>query len=130
MILYILLRNFTIFNNPEKLKKILVKILFLLLLSILIKNIARIYPNLLINNEKKTTEWPNIYSENKNIERIENIAIYKNGQFLFYKPKEGSCHYTPGPCTHYFYNTDFTLDEINLEIINTYKVFFFKRNLN
>jgi hypothetical protein len=130
LILYILLRNFTIFTNLEKFKKILVNILFLLLLSISIKNIARIYPNLLIKNEKKTTEWPNIYSENKNIEKIDNIAIYKNGQFLFYKSREGSCYYTPGPCTHYFYNADFTLDEINLEIINTYKVFFFKRNLN
>jgi hypothetical protein len=38
-----------------------------LLLSISSKNIARIYPNLSIKNEKKTTGWPNIYSENKNI---------------------------------------------------------------
>jgi hypothetical protein len=129
LILYILLRNFAIFTNPERFKKILVSILFLLLLSISIKNIARIYPKLLINNEIKTTQWPNIYSENKNVEKIENIAIYKNGQFLFYKSREGSCHYTPSPCTHYFYNTDFTLDEINLETINTYKVFFFKKNL-
>jgi hypothetical protein len=129
LILYILLRNFAIFTNPERFKKILVSILFLLLLSISIKNIARIYPKLLINNEIKTAQWPNIYSENKNVEKIENIAIYKNGQFLFYKSREGSCHYTPSPCTHYFYNTDFTLDEINLETINTYKVFFFKKNL-
>jgi hypothetical protein len=127
LVLFILLRHFTIFQNPKKFKKILVNIISLLLLSIAIKNIARIYPNLLTKNENKTTVWPNIYSENKIEQKIENIRIYKNGQFLFYKSKEGSCHYTSSPCTHYFYKSDFTLDEINLETINTYKVFFFKK---
>jgi hypothetical protein len=130
LIIYILLRNFKIFSYPEKFKRVSVNILFLLLLSISIKNIARIYPNLLIKNEEKKNEWPNIYSENKNVKKIENTAIYKNEQFLFYKSREGGCHYAPSPCTHYFYNSDFTLDEINLETINTYKVFFFKKNLN
>jgi hypothetical protein len=130
LIIYILLRNFKIFSYPEKFKRVSVNILFLLLLSISIKNIARIYPNLLIKNEEKKNEWPNIYSENKNVKKIENTAIYKNEQFLFYKSREGSCHYAPSPCTHYFYNSDFTLDEINLETINTYKVFFFKKDLN
>jgi len=124
LIIFILLRHFTIFKNP---KKFLINIISLLLLSIAIKNIARIYPNLLTKNENKTTEWPNIYSENKIEQKIENIPIYKNGQFLFYKSKQGSCHYTSSPCTHYFYKSDFTLDEINLETINTYKVFFFKK---
>lgn len=126
IILFTLFKNFLIFKNYEKMKRLLFNIVIVLLLAIVIKNIIRIYPNLETNNNTKYA-WPNIYSENNDREKLENFSIYKNGEFLFYKSSYGTCHYSKSPCTHYFNNTDFTLDEINLKIIRNYKIFYFQR---
>ena len=100
-----------------------------MLIAITSKHVARIFPEItsMYNNQKA---WPNIYSDEKNSKKNDNIPIYKNGQFLFYKSKTGTCYFNSSPCTHYFYQTDFTIDEINLKIFAGYKFFYFNKSSN
>jgi hypothetical protein len=128
LFLLITLGNFNFFKSQEKFKKIITALVALLLLAIVTKNVMRIYPKLIVQKNDSQSPWPNIYSENKNSQKIDNISLYKNGQFLFYKSKDGTCHYNSGPCTHYFNANDGSLDEINLKTFHGYKIFYFKKN--
>ena len=128
MFLLITIGNFNFFQRQEKFKKIITALVALLLLAIVTKNAMRIYPKLIVQKNDSQSPWPNIYSENKNSQKIDNISLYKNGQFLFYKSKDGTCHYNRGPCTHYFNANDGSLDEINLKTFYGYKIFYFKKN--
>jgi len=127
LFLLITLGNFNFFHSHEKLKKTLIALSSLLLLAIVAKNTMRIYPKLFVEKNDRESAWPNIYSENKNSKKIDNIPIYKGEQFLFYKSKNGTCHYSKSPCTHYFNHADSPLDEINLKFFKGYKIFYFKK---
>ena len=97
-----------------------------MVLTISVKNILRIFPKITNLNNYQSV-WPNIYSDDLYLIKKENIPIYKNKQFLFYKSKIGTCYYSSSPCTHYFNKTDFTLNEINFKIFKGYKFFYFKK---
>jgi hypothetical protein len=124
LLLLIILGNFNFFQDYEKFKKIVIFFIVLLLSVITIKHTVRISTEItgMRNNQ---SPWPNIYSDSKYSKKVENIPIYKNEQFLFYKSKNSTCYFSSSPCTHYFYQTDFTLDEINLKIFTGYKFFYF-----
>ena len=129
LLLLIILGNFNFFQDYKKFKKIMTFLITLMLIAITSKHVARIFPEItsMYNNQKA---WPNIYSDEKNSKKNDNIPIYKNGQFLFYKSKTGTCYFNSSPCTHYFYQTDFTIDEINLKIFAGYKFFYFNKSSN
>ena len=118
----IALGHFQIFENILKYKKFLSVIVILLICGVISKNIFRIVKNYTSNHP-----WPAIYSENNDLKKIDNIPIIKNKKIIFYKSKNGTCHYNKSPCTHYFNGNDFTIDEINLKILFGYKIFYFNK---
>ena len=118
----IALGHFQIFENIFKYKKFLSVIVILLICGVISKNIFRIVKNYTSNNP-----WPAIYSENNDLKKIDNIPIIKNKKIIFYKSKNGTCHYNKSPCTHYFNGNDFTIDEINLKILFGYKIYYFNK---
>jgi hypothetical protein len=122
LLLLISLGNLQIFNNIFKFKKILYIIVLLLFFGVISKNIFRI-----VNNYTLKNPWPSIYSEKNDLTKIDNIPIIKNKKIIFYKSKSGTCHYNKSPCTHYFNGNDFTLDEINLKILFSYKIYYFSK---
>lgn len=126
LFLLIISGNFNFFQNLFKFKKVIIFFLTLMILTISVKNIIRIFPKI-TNMNNYQNAWPNIYSDDLHSIKKENIPLYKNGQFLFYKSKIGTCYYSSSPCTHYFNKTDFTLSEINFKIFKGYKFFYFKK---
>jgi len=126
LFLLIILGNYNFFQNLIKFKKVVVFFLVLMLLVISVKNLIRIFPKI-TNIKNYQSAWPNIYSDDPYSKKDENIPIFKNKEFLFYKSKSGACYFSSAPCTHYFYQTDFILNEINLKILKGYKFFYFQK---
>ena len=119
------IKNFRFFYNETRLEKSLKYLIIVLVLGVTLKNINRI--NNGISNQLSI--WPNIYdSDNKEntFSKKENIAIKKNNQIIFYKSKKNECYYSQSPCTHFFNGNDFTLEEINIKKVKSYKIYYFE----
>ena len=108
--------------NIDNFKKYFKVILVVLLIGIALKSFARIYNNI----ESKNSAWPSIYTDEKIDKKYNIYPIYLNNKVVFYKPSQSMCYFTnKTPCTHLVDN-EFKATEINLNIFNGYKIYFFK----
>ena len=113
LIISALLKNFTIFNNLEKLKKSLIVVFIILFCGVFLKNLNRIISN--YKGQTVVTIWPRIYTD-------EIQPVFRNSKLLFYKNEKNTCYFSKSPCTHLL---EFNLDDLNLKELNTYKIFYF-----
>jgi hypothetical protein len=113
LIISALLKNFTIFNNLEKLKKSLIVVFIILFCGVFLKNLNRIISN--YKGQTVVTIWPRIYTD-------EIQPVFRNSKLLFYKNDKNTCYFSKSPCTHLL---EFNLDDLNLKELNTYKIFYF-----
>ena len=122
-ILYsLVLLKFYQFNNRNlrKKNKIIFIIFFIMLLG---KHSFRVYENL----DVKKSAWPSIYSDTPNNTKFKLFPQYKDKKLIFFVPEDTMCYYTNlTPCTNMVFN-ELDVRDIELEIINGYKKYFFIR---
>ena len=123
LILIINLNNSKLLLNNIKLEKSFKYLIILLLIGVTSKNLNRIIKGY----NAKNNLWPNIYDSGNEFKKRENFRVIKNNKLIFYKSKKGECYYSSSPCTHFFNGNDFTLDELNIKNLRSYKVYYFKK---
>ncbi len=114
LIISMSLKNLTIFNNLEKLKKGLLVIFIILICGVSTKNLSRIISNL--KNQTLINVWPRIYPPD------EIKPVFRNSKLLFYKNEKNTCYYSKSPCTHLL---EFELNDLNQKELYSYKIFYF-----
>lgn len=111
--------EFDIHNIKKKIKIIFI-IFFIMLLG---KHSFRIYENL----DVKKSAWPSIYSDTPNNTKFKLFPQYKDKKLIFFVPEDTMCYYTNlTPCTNMVFN-ELDIKDLELEIINGYKKYFFIR---
>ena len=90
---------------------------------LLSKHSFRVYENL----DVKKSAWPSIYSDTPNNTKFKLFPQYKDKKLIFFVPEDTMCYYTNlTPCTNMVFN-ELDVRDIELEIINGYKKYFFIR---
>ena len=99
------------------------KIGYLMIMGVLLKNFIRIYEKK--DNKYFSYPWPKMYSFTEKNNRNKNIKIYsKNNEFIYYKPNPYTlCMFSESPCTS---NQD--VGEIQLKKKFGYKIYYYKTN--
>ena len=108
-----------ILKLQQKITTIFLYFMILIIGLISIKNINRITKN--FDNKYAEYPWPKMYSFSESNEKLTYSEVFKDDKLLFYINKSGLCMYGLSPCTYYYEKN------INLKIINSYKLYYIKR---
>tara|TARA_B100000989_G_scaffold125527_1_gene93065 strand:+ start:5284 stop:6990 length:1707 start_codon:yes stop_codon:yes gene_type:complete len=116
---FILLKIYEInFKNLRKKMKIIILIFFIGLLT---KYSVRINQNFNVDR----SPWPVIYSDNPLVIKNQMTPQYQDKKIIFYTPQLSMCYYTDlSPCTNMAKN-EFSVKDIRMEKIKSYKKYYF-----